>query len=185
MSSKLSIKKIRDNPKVPTKLKMVILLSSNWTFQGILYMDRSECLFKLIVDAFFFILNLVALLLFFPNLNIIIKIIIAFIGSHTINWIINGQLFVVLKNLKKSITSYSCFIEYAQKLEIRGQNNNSISAIIIYGSLSKKKLTIFSDLDVRVLRRNGLRNTIIANIFVMKERTRAFYHKFPLDILLL
>ena len=42
-----------------------------------------------------------------------------------------------------------------------------------------------SDLDMRLVRRPGVRNGLRACWFVMKERTRANMRRFPLDVFLL
>ncbi|MEN6554378.1 MAG: hypothetical protein ABFC34_16015 [Methanobacterium sp.] len=145
-------------------------------------MDRTERYFKISLDILLFIL------LYFIINQLVGKlesIILAIILAHTLNWIFNGQIFVLLKNLNLLETSKGSFIEYLDNIEVRLKNENCIIAAAAFGSISREKLKSTSDLDIRIIRKPGIRNAIKACIFLLKERTLSFFKFFPLDIYVL
>jgi hypothetical protein len=74
------------------KFKLFIVVS-NWIFQGMLYADKTERVFRLLLDG------LMTLILYAFFINLIldthIVLIFSFFVAHTVNWIFNGQLFVL------------------------------------------------------------------------------------------
>jgi len=166
----------------PTYVKIPLLTFSSWLFQGVLYMDTTEKYFKILLDIFI-ILPIFVILNFY--LNIHSSLFLAIILAHTINWVFNGQIFVLLKNLELSRTKEKSFVEYLNTIREKVENENSIIAVAAFGSLSNKKLKKTSDLDIRLIRRRGIINGIKSCIFVLKERTSSFFSGFPLDIYLL
>ena len=67
----------------------LVVLTSNYIFQGIRYMSLGEKIYKISVTIIF------SLLVFLLLNNLVISIII----GHTLNYIINGQFFVVYRYL--------------------------------------------------------------------------------------
>ena len=171
--------KIINNNYLPRFIKFFILLSANWLFHGLLYMEVTEKLFYLLLDGFlffplfFFFLNIVNL-----NLSIFISILIA----HTIHWLFNGHIYVLFKNFNLLKIKKNRFIEYTKELQYKARKTQCILAVAIFGSLSRGVLTESSDLDVKIIRRSGIKNGFNACLFVFIERSRAFWNKFPLDI---
>lgn len=166
----------------PFFIRFLVLTFSSWLFQGIFYMDTTEKYFKVLLDfiiffPLFFTLN--------NYLTILLSFLIAITLSHTINWIFNGQIFVLLKNLRLINTTTSRFFDYLEDFKKRVENENSIVAAAAFGSLSREKIKKTSDLDIRVIRNPGIINGINACVFVLKERTKSFFKGFPLDIYLL
>lgn len=179
--SELHRKLVKGNKK-SVYIKIPVLSFSSWLFQGILYMDTTERNFKIILDIIiflplFFIIN--------NYFNLSVSLIVAIIVAHTINWIFNGQVFVLLKNLRLIKTSTNSFIRYLDNIKSEVEKESSITAAAAYGSLSREKLKETSDLDIRVIRKPGIVNGIKACIFVLKERTKSFFNGFPLDIYVL
>jgi len=156
----------------PVCIKAPILILSGWLFQGILYMDKTEKVFKLTLDL------LLTMIFMLVGISLIESIVI----SHTINWIFNGQVWVIFKNLKTLRTPKRKFKKYLTRLRIHVGSEPSIVWAGVYGSLVRGEFKETSDLDVRLIRKPGLINGVRACIFVMKERTWATFHKFPLDI---
>lgn len=175
-------RKLSKDKETSLLIKIPILTFSSWLFQGILYMDTSERNFKIFIDLLIF---LPLLLLLNNYLTSIVSIFIAFLLSHTINWIFNGQIFVLLKNLKLTNTSKESFIKYLDTFEKKVDKKKSIAAAAAFGSLSREKLNNKSDLDIRIIRNPGIINGFESCFFVMKERTLAFFNRFPLDIYIL
>ncbi len=173
-------KKIAKEDKYRLYVKMPILTFSSWLFQGILYMDTTEKVFKILLDILFFI----PIYFIFRGYGSL-SLFIAIIFTHTINWIFNGQIFVLLKNLRLTKTEPERFIQYLNDLQKRIKKENSILAAAAFGSLSRGQLKETSDLDIRIIRKKGVINGFRACLFVLSERTRALFNKFPLDIYVL
>lgn len=175
-------KELAKGNKYPSYIKIPLLTFTSWLFQSILYMDNTERSFKILLDILiflpiFFVVN--------NHLNIILSIFLAIIIAHTINWVFNGQIFVLLKNLKLTNTSKESFIKYLDTFEKKVDKKKSIAAAAAFGSLSREKLNNKSDLDIRIIRNPGIINGFESCFFVMKERTLAFFNRFPLDIYIL
>lgn len=159
------------------KFKIVIIIT-NWIFQGILYADRTERMFKIILDISLTIL----LFLVIANFDPIIRLMISFFISHTLNWIFNGQLFALAKNFGIVHNDPERIIEYAQGIKNRASKCKSICCVAIYGSLVRGEIKSTSDLDMRIIRNPGILNGLIACIFGLKERFRALISGFPIDM---
>lgn len=162
------------------RFKFVIIFT-NWLFQGLLYADKTEKAFKLFSD-------LALTILFFsliPDPDIFDKLIVSFLISHTINWIFNGQIFALFKNFGIIYTEPHKLIQYANEIKDRAASNNSIDCVVVYGSLVRDEIKSTSDLDVRIIRKKGLVFGILACVFAAKERSRALFNCFPLDIYVL
>lgn len=156
----------------PLYIKAPILILSSWIFQGILYMDKTEKVFKLGLDM---IMTIILLIL---GVDVLTSILIA----HTLNWIFNGQIFVTCKNLKIIKTPKEKFEKYIERLKNKAKDEPSIIWVGVYGSLVRGGFKETSDLDVRIIRKPGIINGLRACIFVMRERTWATFNRFPLDI---
>lgn len=166
----------------PTQLlNFVVSVGGHWIFQSILYMDRTERLFKLTLDVLltlFFALVLTLWLHWLPAL------IIGFLLAHTMNFVFNAQLCALSVDYGFVSLDYNRLKDYTQALGRRAEAEPSIEYVAICGSLAQETWTVQSDLDVRILRRPGFVNGIRAGWFVLKERSRAQFDWFPLDIYL-
>lgn len=174
--------KILNFKYLPRILKILIILGINWTFQSLLYMDKTEKSFKILLDLglfliFFFILE--------PFINVYLSFIFSVIIAHTLNWIFNGHIFALLKTFGIVKTKSSSFLNYIEKLKEKGSKEKSIKFIATFGSISREELKETSDLDIRIVKVEGLINGIRSSFFVMSERSIAFFNGFPLDIYLM
>lgn len=160
------------------RFKIVIILT-NWLFQGILYADKTEKVFKILLD-----LILATILSFFiiPFSNIYLGLLTSLIISHTILFILNGQLFALAKNFDIVYNDPQRIIDYANGIKKRASKEKSINCLVVYGSLVRGEIKPTSDLDVRVIRKSGVLNGFRACIFGLKERSRALFSQFPLDM---
>jgi predicted nucleotidyltransferase len=157
--------------------KAVVILT-NWVFQGLLYADRTERAFKIILD-----ITLTVVLFFaIPLPNAIIRLEIAFLISHTFYWIFNGQLFALAKNFGVVHNEPQRIIDYANEIKERATKEKSIACVAVYGSLSREEIKSTSDLDVRIIRKTGFINGFNACMFGFRERNMALFNKFPLDL---
>jgi len=159
------------------RFKIIIILT-NWIFQGILYADRTERIFKIALD--FSLTTLLFLIIINPDP--IIRLIISFILSHTLNWVFNGQLFALAKNFGIVHNEPEKIIEYAHEIKNRASKSKSIDCVAVYGSLVRGEIKSTSDLDMRIIRKPGIFNGLNACIFGLKERFRALVSRFPLDL---
>jgi hypothetical protein len=157
-------------------------LGVHWFFQCILQMDRTERFFKLAVDLVFtalFDLILRRWFAFVPAL------VLGWILAHTLNFLFNGQAFVILKHFGNVRTSADEIERRIVSMRRRMLAEPSLKWAAIFGSLSRGELKETSDLDMRVIRYPGFVNGIRACLFLAGERTRAHRDHFPLDVLLL
>lgn len=175
-------KKILDIQQIPKFVKISVIIMINWTFQSLLYMGKTEKLFKIMLDLVLIIL-LVLLLNEFCSLNT--AIILSIIFAHTLNWILNGHFFALLKTFDIIQTDYETFRKYLVCLKDRSKKEESIDIVATFGSLSRDEIRKTSDLDIRIVRKPGFMMGLRACFFVLKERSSAFINGFPLDIYVL
>lgn len=174
--------KILNLKYLPRILKILIIIGINWTFQSLLYMEKTDKLFKLLLDL---VLFLIFFIVFKQFLNILSTIIVAITLAHSFNWIFNGHIFALLKTFGIVKTKYSSFLTYMEKLKERGSKEKSIKCIATFGSISREELKETSDIDIRVVKDKGFVNGIRSSVFVMLERSKSVFNGFPLDIYLL
>ena len=172
--------KILGSKVLPISIKRLILVSASWTFRGtVFYMDRTEKAFAIVLEILTFLALGVALIRF---TGFYTGLFLAFVITHTLHWLFNGQVFLLFKNLGFTRIEREQFIKYAKALQQRITKQRFLSAAAIFGSLSRGKLKETSDLDVHIIRRSGVVNGLKACIFTLLERARAFLNGFPLDV---
>jgi predicted nucleotidyltransferase len=174
MSRFASIQKILANP--------LIILASNWTFQGMRYMERGERYFKIIFTIIASFIFIIIIQQSVGQLNIFI-ILLSIIIGHTLNWIFNGQVFVLMRYFPiRQIMTREKMISFINELYENTKGADYIYAVLIFGSLSRRELNSKSDLDVRILRKPGIREAFSAYLLAMRMRFLALIRKFPLDV---
>jgi hypothetical protein len=155
----------------------------HWVFQGMLIMDKTEKVFKILIDIF---LTLVLSQLFIKSLERWIALLLGLLIAHTINFIFNAHYWTVLKHYGYINLTYEAFERYIQEITHRIEKEPSITYGAIYGSLAREEgWRPSTDLDLRLIRRRGLVNGIRACSFTMRERSLALFRKFPIDLYLL
>ncbi len=156
------------------------VIISNWVFQGTLYMENAERLYKVLFECIFFVAYF--FLLSLTGVAIYKRVFFAFCLSHTTNWIFNGHLFVLGRYLGFTRSEARAFIEYPRNIKARLLRKKSIDAVAFFGSLSRGNFSSSSDLDIRIIPRQGIANGLIASFWAFVERTRALFHRYPLDL---
>ena len=159
----------------------ILAFFTHWLFQGILYADKTEKTFRILIDI---VLTIIFFLVFINFINYQISIVLSWFISHTLNAIINGQIFVVIRNYKTKRNKQD-FTDYAKLLKKRILEEKSINAAAIYGSYCRGEVSESSDLDVRIIRKHGFINGLRSCFFGLTERTRALLKKFPIDLYIL
>jgi predicted nucleotidyltransferase len=157
-------------------------LVSSWAFQGLLYMDRTERWFKLGLDA---ILTVIGFWILNPWASTGMSLIFAFLVSHTLNFLLNGQLWGMLKGYGLVEIDPAAFELYTNGIAARARKEPAVKRLLVYGSLVRGEQSKASDLDARIIRKPGILNGFKACWFLMRERTRATFAKFPLDMYVL
>lgn len=156
----------------------VVAISVAWFFQGMLYAGRTEVIFKLALSAM-----MTAALAVILNLVIspMPAILIGFILAHTINFLFNGQLYVVLKHFGPTPHSRDSVVHYLSDLQERLQREPSILAAGVWGSFARGEPNEYPDIDLRIVRRRGTINGLRACWYLLRERSQAFFKRLPLD----
>jgi predicted nucleotidyltransferase len=154
-------------------------LASHWFFQGLLYMDRTERLFKLGLDAAGTVVLTVPLTTAMP---LPIAVVVGLLVAHTANFVFNGHLRGALKwNGVGGVSRIKLEAELAT-IAARICRSSSVDRAWVFGSVSRGELHDGSDLDIRVLRRPGFRAGMGACWLVLLERSRSLFSGVPMDI---
>jgi hypothetical protein len=166
--------------RYPIVVRVPFLFISSWVFQGTLQMDAAERAFKCSVDVILSILLIVAVSGFF---SLWAAVILAVFVAHTVNWLVNGQVLVVVKNLGWSRCSQPDLEAFLDHVAAKACRSRSIQGVYSIGSHATGCLKNESDLDIRLLRREGILNGLRACALSSGLRTRALSRMIPLDIL--
>jgi hypothetical protein len=154
------------------------VIGSNWLLQGMRYMNAHEVALKLSLDA----LPTLLMVWTFDWWESPGKILMCLLLAHSLNWILNGHIFVLMRYVYPVPKTSQDFDRYVQRLKEQAQRSVSIDGVAIYGSYCRGQLHEFSDLDVRVIVRGGFLNGMAGAWFCLRERFMAFFAIFPLDI---
>jgi len=158
-----------------------LALCIHWTFQGVVNMDRTERLFKLGTDL------IIALPLWFGFRIVMAEYMavpLAVLAAHTVNFIFNGHTPIVLLHYGVRKYDRSALFQYVECLRQRLSKESSILAAGIWGGIARGEKEGYPDLDLRVFRKQGIRNGVSACWFMVRERTHALFSGFPLDAFL-
>lgn len=157
-----------------------ILIFTNWVSQGIWHLDKTEKIYKIFFTLFFTFIFYFILSFFLNFDNNIFLVFFSFIIAHTINWVVNSNLFTLfVHRLLIGETKKEDFFKYIENLKKRVEEEDSIIAIYCYGSMSRGELKEKSDLDISFLREKGLANAIKSILFFTKEKKIAQSIKIP------
>jgi len=150
----------------------VIVFLSNIVFQGIRYMSLGEKIYKIFMTLIFtLILN-----------TLLNNVLVSLIFAHLLNYIINGQFYVVFRylsnsrtmsrdDLNKYILIIEKYINLFKPLDILGT-----------GSFCRGKMGKSSDLDMRIYHKNDFLSSLKAYIMATVLRSIGLYTKFPIDV---
>ena len=156
----------------------IIAVAVAWFFQGMLYAGRTEVIFRLVLCCVMTAILATLLNLVMP---LPAAIVIGFIVAHTLNFLFNGQLYVVLKHFSPTGHDKESVFHHMVGLQRRLQREPSILAAGVWGSFARGEPNEYPDIDLRIIRRRGTVNGIRACWFLLTERTRALFLRLPLD----
>ncbi len=157
----------------------IAVIAANWVFQGMRYMCGYEISLKIILDI---LIALPLLYLMLEKLSVGYAFLLAAVIAHTINWIINGHFFVLMRYVAPIPKTEQHFETFIEHMKVSALQWKSIDSIAIYGSYCRGNLHKHSDLDVRVITHPGILNAIKGSLFCFMQRAIAFLSIFPLDI---
>lgn len=154
-------------------------LLRNWAHQGFFYLDKTEMFYRVLWE----IIPIIILTSIINIHNKLLSIAVVTIIVHTYNWIANDNFWAVfihsLPNQKNP--GEIATIDYLAKMQKRLRDSNTISAVLIYGSVTRNKWHERSDIDIRFFRQKGVFNGFISYLILRRERLIALLNKQPLD----
>lgn len=170
-------KKIRDNYWLNWTL-----IISNWLLQGIAHSDKTEKIYRILFTLFFWVLASVVLFIY-SELGIGIIAIIGFLIGHTLNWIVNGNLYIlIIHRLMLVSLSKKNLFNYLDNFEKRIKENDWVLYAASFGSICRGKLKNSSDIDISIVRKPGFKNAVKSLVFSVKEKKYADLKGIPLEI---
>jgi L-malate glycosyltransferase len=152
-------------------LRLAVLLS-NIIFQGIRYMSLGEKIYKISITLLFaFLVNI-----FLQN------VVLSLVTGHFLNYIFNGQYYVVFRYLSSKRTmskkDLEGFITLIERLNIFFTPKD----VLIIGSFCRGEMSLTSDLDIRLYHDSGFLPSIKSYLMATTLRFYGLKRKFPIDI---
>lgn len=163
------------------KTKIGIFISG-WVFQGFLYMNTFERLYKIFFEIFLCLIFLFPFVVVSDRPFLKLYLLYVFLTAHTISWLFNGQFLTILFHMGLFQYNPRRFLRYTDNLLARILAKPYIEGAAIYGSLTKIEYRKTSDLDLRIIMKPGFFNRFMICHFAFLERLRAFVFLFPIDI---
>lgn len=141
-------------------------------------------IFKLFFETILFI-TFFSVFYFVTILPVHYSIITSIIITHTIFWLLFCPIwYPITCSLNMGCIYPNKLIKYAESLNSRLQKENFILCAMITGSMSRGELHKESDLDIKIIRKNGFKNLLSAIEFIVKETLRAQASRIPLELLM-
>lgn len=162
--------------------RSALVLLVNWVHQGFLSLGRTDRFGKILIEG---LLATTALLLLTSGagLALLPAISLSLVIAHTGNWILNTNVHATRRAGGRFRTSEGRLKKALVLLEHRLRRAR-IAGAVLGGSGLRGGWGPTSDLDVHVVRRPGVLGGLGGLWAVLKERTRAFFTRIPLDIYL-
>ena len=166
-----------------SKYRFLRNIPVSWIHQSLSGYDRTEFLFRIFIQLVCFILVFSINTIFILQLRY--NLIFSFIITHTLFWIFNGPFMAVMvvsfSKLKNGgIVKVLKIIKY---IKADYEASDCAEAVLIYGSFCRKLLHDRSDLDIRVIRKKSLKNSLKCMCIAAKFRFIATFIGMPLDLL--
>lgn len=149
-----------------------MVLLSNFLLQGLRYMSYGEAIFKITITFF-----LALILIIFGA-----EPWVAFFVGHFLNYVFNGQFFVVYRYLgSKQVMSFNNLTEFIDLIDRYGQVFQPADVLLI-GSFCRGQMRSSSDLDIRIFHENSLVPSLKAYMMAMMLRFKGLVLRFPIDV---
>jgi predicted nucleotidyltransferase len=154
-------------------------LASHWLVQGMFYMDPTERRFKLSLDIAG---ALVLGSLLWPRVPPPVAVAAAVVSAHSLNFVFNGHIRGALKWHGVGGVTSAVLERELPAIAARLGRSSAVAQAHVFGSLARGELHDGSDLDIRILRRPGLRAATVACTLALLERGRSLWTGVPIDI---
>lgn len=163
-----------------------ITIVSNYLHQSFFYLDRTERAMRVFweVVPVGFLCWLLTRVLAPVNAWLLLGVSVGCV--HTLNWIFNNNFWNCLNCAFPSFRNRGTqnTLNYLNRARARLSKARSITGIMFLGSLSRFEWHDRSDIDMRILRRPGFWNGIVASLLTSRERVLAVFARQPLDLYL-
>jgi hypothetical protein len=155
----------------------------HWGAQGFFNMDRTDRMLKMSLDI---VGTGILGLVFRSFLTAYLAVPLAAVVAHTLNFVFNAHPWVVLKHFGTGHYNKKDMMIYTQALGERAASCSAVLGAGVWGGFARREHADpdTPDVDVRVIRHPGFINGIRSGWFVLVERSRANWQKFPLDVYL-
>jgi len=160
----------------------LLILIISWAFQGLLYLDNTERMFKILLDS---LLTLAFAAVFIQFMMSVETTILAFIMAHSVNWILNTNVHMLRKVWKGVRVCKERHVAYLKALQHSLKRERWVEAAAVFGSFETDQFNQASDLDISIFRKQGWLNGFTACLFALRQRTVTLCKGFPLDLYVL
>lgn len=172
-------------PSSPSLLALmqspVGILVINWVFQGVRGMQQKELTFRIMMEV-----TLIAISFFVlpVDLDAVLRLGIALIVAHTINWLFNTHLWVCVRYFPIYHRNPEALGAFLVKTEVKLRSLLWLDEAVCIGSVgdSGRIRSERSDIDLRLIFGQGVINWIRVNLLLLKLRTIALLKIIPLDL---
>ncbi len=150
-----------------------VILAINWCTQGIRGMDRGELAFRLLLEA-------VVWLSLAPALGPLP----ALLAAHTLNFLVNGQLWVCARYCLFWHRSPAALNGFLADVAARLRELTWLEEAVCIGSCGAEAVACHdrADIDLRLVAPPGLLGWLRVNLLLLALRTRALFSLIPLDL---
>lgn len=153
----------------------------SWLFQGALYMDWRELLYRCTLEIILIMMVYTVCDLGGYECSCLYA---SIIFSHTLMWLLNGHLWALSigKGKRMAKNKPEVILNYFDRLNLRLQSSSNVTGCTVFGSLSRGEFTENSDIDIIICRKPGFVSSLLAYSLAVKERVIAFFNKIPIEL---
>lgn len=150
-----------------------MILAINWCMQGMRGMDRGELAFRLLLEALVW-LALAPALGPFP----------ALLAAHTLNFLLNGQLWVCARYCLFWRRSPAALSDFLADVAARLRDLAWLEEAVCIGSCGAEAVARHdrADIDLRLVAPPGPLGWLRVNLLLLELRARALFGLIPLDL---
>jgi len=158
------------------------ILAINWVMQGMRGMEAKELAFRIGLEALLLALLLRGLLGF--GVSPPAASVLAFLGAHSLNFLVNGQFWVCARYCPSYRRSPEALDRYLERLIGRLERQALVAEALCIGSQGPGRgtRTERSDIDLRLVFPPGLKAWLLVNLALLALRTEALFRVIPLDL---